>query len=378
MVKKTCLAFATALTISWAIIAAPVSHAADLSLHVDGRVLQTDVAPVMVNNTVLIPLRHVAGTIGAAIQWDAPSRTVTVTRENVTATLILGQRAATVTKGADTSDVLLTEPARLLDNRVMVPVRFLAETFGAGIKWDKASQSVNITPSQDEATTIVGPQGPRGEAGPEGPEGPAGPQGPAGPRGSTGPAGPEGPKGETGVAGADGADGSIGPQGPAGPAGPAGPQGPPGPIGPAGPQGNEGPAGSNATGTYAYAARTSGGAIAIVLGGTNIPLGDLQQLSGFSASADNTSFTVSESGSYYISYKVELQSDLMTGAQVIHNGVPLPGSIIPPYKSKDIYQTESIANLSAGDTLSLQFYGVIAATNLVNGNGATLSIIKLS
>ena len=59
-----------------------------------------------------------------------------------------------------------------MDNRVMLPVRVLAEAFGADVNWDAQARMVSM--DYDEQAGVQGPPGPQG---PQGPEGAAGPQG---------------------------------------------------------------------------------------------------------------------------------------------------------------------------------------------------------
>ena len=43
-----------------------------------------------------------------------------------------------------TKNVQLDTTPILVNNRVLVPIRFIGETFGAKVDWDKETQSINI------------------------------------------------------------------------------------------------------------------------------------------------------------------------------------------------------------------------------------------
>ncbi|MFC4403885.1 BclA C-terminal domain-containing protein [Gracilibacillus xinjiangensis] len=214
-------------------------------------------------------------------------------------------------------------------------------------------------------------RGPRGPVGPEGPPGPPGVEGPPGPPGPTGANGPAGPAGPTGPAGAEG------PPGPAGPIGPEGPAGPAGATGPAGPPGPEGPAGPVITETSGFAANSSGTLISVVLGGSTIPLPDDQNLSGITVNAADTVFTVPAEGRYLIMYNINLTAALLVGSRIVVNGVPLESSVRNPVLSVSNLSANVITNLAAGDTISLQLFGLLGAATLQGGQGAALTIIRL-
>lgn len=202
---------------------------------------------------------------------------------------------------------------------------------------------------------IPGPPGPPGEPGPQGEPGPIGP---AGPTGDTGPAGPTGPKGDTG-----------------GPTGMTGPKGDTGPVGPTGPPG------TSVTSQSMYASNTVGSTIAVLLGGTNIPLPNNHSLGGFTVNGGNNTFTVPASGRYYITYQMSTTVALLAGSRIMLNGsTAIPGSIVSPAVSTSSYNNDLIVSLNAGDRISLQFYGLLATVILVGSGarGAALTIIRLS
>jgi hypothetical protein len=153
--------------------------------------------------------------------------------------------------------------------------------------------------------------------------------------------------------------------------------GPQGPVGPEGPQGPPGPAGEVVTDDSMYAANTTGATIAVVLGGTQIPLPSLQNLDGFTANGANTGFTVTETGRYFITYSIDLTAGVLVGSSVTVNGVSVPASQISPILGTE-YSTSFIVNLTAGDVIALQLEGLLGAAILSTGAGTALTVIRLS
>ncbi|MEH7203462.1 BclA C-terminal domain-containing protein, partial [Bacillus safensis] len=203
-----------------------------------------------------------------------------------------------------------------------------------------------------------------------GPTGATGSTGPTGPTGATGSTGPTGPTGRTGVTG------STGPTGVTGITGVTGPTGPTGVTGITGATGTGG-----FTDTALYAANSSGPTIVTVAGGTNIPLPNFQNITGFTANGTNTVFTVLQTGKYYITYQVNTTTALLISTRLLLNGDTVPGSVQSPVLSTSFINNTLIVNLTAGSTISLQFFGAIVTAILVGGGGATgatLTIIRLS
>ncbi|MDR4164291.1 hypothetical protein FO494_07500, partial [Bacillus paranthracis] len=201
-----------------------------------------------------------------------------------------------------------------------------------------------------------------------------------GPTGNTGVTGATGSTGATGDTGSTGSTGATGDTGPTGSTGTTGSTGPTGNTGPTGDTGATGATGVSTTATYAFANNTSGTAISVLLGGTNIPLPNNQNIGpGITVSGGNTVFTVASAGNYYIAYTINLTAGLLVSSRITVNGSPLAGTINAPTVATGSFSATIIANLPAGATVSLQLFGVVAIATLSTATpGATLTIIRLS
>lgn len=109
-------------------------------LIVNGRVVDPQPAPVVVQGRTLVPLRGVFEALGARVDWDGTERTVTVVGQGVTLCLGVGQTVAYRNGQA----VRLEVPARIVAGRVLVPARFVSEALGARVDWDALRQAVVI------------------------------------------------------------------------------------------------------------------------------------------------------------------------------------------------------------------------------------------
>lgn len=68
-----------------------------------------------------------------------------------------------------------------------------------------------------------------------------------------------------------------------------------------------------------------------------------------------------------------------TKSLLLNSSTPLSGSIFPPALSTSNYNNNLIINLTAGNTISLQPFGLLSKVNLVGGGstGASLTIIRI-
>lgn len=126
------------------------------------------------------------------------------------------------------------------------------------------------------------------------------------------------------------------------------------------------------------ASNSSSSIIAVVLGGTLVPLPNNQDLDGFTVDGTNTIFTVVNTGKYMISYGVATTTDLLISSRVMYNGASIVSSDITPVVASRIFNTQFLCSLSADDTLSLQLYGVISVATLLGGNSTYFTVVQIA
>ena len=101
---------------------------------VNGRHLANDVAPVIVSNRTLVPIRVVTETLGGTAEWDAKDKTVTLNIDGKTIEMTVGV----------TLEKYGVAPV-IMNDRTYVPIRFVAEELGAMVDWTAETQTITIT-----------------------------------------------------------------------------------------------------------------------------------------------------------------------------------------------------------------------------------------
>ena len=127
-----------------------VTSAFAVDLYVDGSQLTPDVPPTIVSGRTLVPLRSIFEALNADVQWDQATRTATATKADTTVQVTLNQKTAYVNGAANTLDV----PAQIIQNRTMVPARFIAESLNARVLWDNNVKTVYVISAEHKPLVV--------------------------------------------------------------------------------------------------------------------------------------------------------------------------------------------------------------------------------
>lgn len=92
----------------------------------------------IVEGRTLVPLRAIFEALGASVEWNGETKTVTSVLDETEIKLTIGEKA--LYKNGET--VELDVPAQIMNGRTMVPVRAISESFGVNVKWDKDTRTV--------------------------------------------------------------------------------------------------------------------------------------------------------------------------------------------------------------------------------------------
>jgi hypothetical protein len=114
-----------------------------IKVNLNGRYIDFDQPPLMLDDRVLVPARAILEALGAQIAWDGGTETVTATRDGSVLKLQIGNAVPTLDgRPLKALDV----PAQLIGGRTLVPARFVSENYHMKVDWDYATQTVTITP----------------------------------------------------------------------------------------------------------------------------------------------------------------------------------------------------------------------------------------
>jgi hypothetical protein len=124
-----------------------------------GDPLPFDVPPVIEHGHTLVPMRALLEALGASVEWDAATRTITATKPGVGSgrgTTLLLQLDSPIARVNGVA-VSLPTPAVARGGRTLVPLRFVAETLGLAVRYDEAAGLIYIdqlTPTGSSAAWL--------------------------------------------------------------------------------------------------------------------------------------------------------------------------------------------------------------------------------
>lgn len=112
-----------------------------VKVSVDDKMLEFDVEPVIVNDRTMVPFRKIFEAFGATVDWESETDTAVGTLDEITIRLPIDSETAYI----NGHEVKLDAPAYVNDGRTLVPLRFIAENFGASVKWYDETRHAKIS-----------------------------------------------------------------------------------------------------------------------------------------------------------------------------------------------------------------------------------------
>ncbi len=102
------------------------------------------VNPQIINSRTMVPLRKIFETLGAQIEWYGETETVIATKGDTIVKLQINNPIAEVTKSGVTEKITLDSKPVIVENRTLVPLRFISESLEKQVAWDQETQTAII------------------------------------------------------------------------------------------------------------------------------------------------------------------------------------------------------------------------------------------
>ncbi len=109
-----------------------------ISIH--DEILNFDLPPLIENNRVLAPVRNIGEKLGAKVIWTQEKQEVIVQKDDITIKMVINDKNAYV----DGTLVILDTPPKLIHNKTIAPLRFIAENLGYRIIWNNDNYTAVI------------------------------------------------------------------------------------------------------------------------------------------------------------------------------------------------------------------------------------------
>jgi hypothetical protein len=107
---------------------------------VDGNQVEFDQPPIIDNGRTLVPIRAIAEAMNATVYWDEVGQSAVISKDGLDVFMGIGNNTV-VNNGVP---IVLDVPPQNVGGRILVPVRILADAFGAEVKWCEDENAVYV------------------------------------------------------------------------------------------------------------------------------------------------------------------------------------------------------------------------------------------
>lgn len=112
----------------------------DISLKLDGKLLETPVAPEITNGRTMVPFRVIFEALGMKVEWSSAHQKMYASDSENTIILTIGSTTMVVNTTVHT---LETAPY-ISNNSSLVPARAICEAMGCTVEWEDSTRTVII------------------------------------------------------------------------------------------------------------------------------------------------------------------------------------------------------------------------------------------
>lgn len=98
----------------------------------------------IINSRTMVPMRKIFELLNANVEWEASTRTVSATKGDISIKLQIDNEIAEITRNGKTEKTTLDSKPVIVNNRTLVPLRFISESLGKQVGWDSANSTAII------------------------------------------------------------------------------------------------------------------------------------------------------------------------------------------------------------------------------------------
>lgn len=120
----------------------------EVNVKIDGKLIAFDQPALYIDGRTMVPVRGVFEKLGASVNWSQATNTITARKGTTIVELKIGSKTAKVNGISKTLDVA----PLVLNNRTLIPLRFISEALGAKVGWDQAAFTALITSPPADST----------------------------------------------------------------------------------------------------------------------------------------------------------------------------------------------------------------------------------
>ena len=112
----------------------------NIKVILDGKTISFDVQPQIINDRTMVPLRAIFEAIGASVDWNGNTKTISAYKVNTAISLTINSN----TMWVDFTQITLDVSPCIINDRTLVPLRAISEAFGTEVEWNGSTRTVNM------------------------------------------------------------------------------------------------------------------------------------------------------------------------------------------------------------------------------------------
>lgn len=116
-------------------------YADDIKVYIDSVEIRFDIPPIIENGRTLVPMRAIFESLGAEVDWDNDTKTAAAYKGDIGVAVQVDNIYANKNNSAIELDVA----PKIIEGRMLVPLRFIGEAFDNVVNWNNDSRSVTIS-----------------------------------------------------------------------------------------------------------------------------------------------------------------------------------------------------------------------------------------
>ena len=132
--------------ILFSLILFPVFAEQEVFVVLNGKNMEFDVSPQIINDRTMIPMRKIFEELGAAVLWDDITQIITANDGNNTIIMQIGSHTISV----NGNEIIMDTTPLILNERTLVPLRIVSESLNAEVKWDSINKTCYISTTKNE------------------------------------------------------------------------------------------------------------------------------------------------------------------------------------------------------------------------------------
>ncbi len=118
----------------------PINAQSKIKLWINNSYVETDTPPQIHNDRTYVPVRIISEKLGYNVDWVKENNEIKISNPNISLILKINSNDYTINNQNKKSDVFPI----IINNRTMVPVRLIAESFNQKVVWDDKNKTVAI------------------------------------------------------------------------------------------------------------------------------------------------------------------------------------------------------------------------------------------